>query len=316
MMRQYHASVVSVLTIAAAILVGPFAAPLAAQPRLTQEFLSHQRSVVERWLEDSELRGKLEVIRLRTSEHPDPEADQRRGYRLELRFLTDGSVEAAGADFQRFLDAQAKTSGQPFMAMCFYRLVHLLGVGREPVSVHFFVLETEYAMFFETASRQLTIRELSTRGLQKRMALTAPSAAESSRASALPRAGGDIRALIRGFLENHFRRPTSGQRQPLPALDWEAFDPDHLELSVSGLRGHVVSSHTYWEKLKISLDIRAEATEWKLVWYIDGLLASGMGSNQPADDSYYLMEKDFRAPFEAYANRLVSGLQVAVNSGR
>ncbi len=150
------ARVVAVVLLAA----GHAVTPAAVQSELTPAFLAHQRTVVERWLDDTGLAKQFEVIRLRASEHPDPEAAGRRGYRLELRFLAQGSQDAARTAFQRFLDAQLAATGQPFTASCFYRVVHLLGVGREPVSVHYYVLETEYAVYLEAATRELVVREI------------------------------------------------------------------------------------------------------------------------------------------------------------
>ncbi len=104
--------------------------------------------------------------------------------------------------------------------------------------------------------------------------------------------------------------------QASPTLDWRSFEADYLELGVSGLRGQVIGSRNYWEKLKISLVIKTDEKEWKLDWFVDGLYAAGLGSNRPADDSYYLMEKDYQPQLETYADRLLSALHKSLTSGR
>src|SRR5262245_14586288 len=315
MSRSPAARVVAVV----AMLAAGHIAQTGAQSDLTPAFLAHQRTVVERWMEDTGLAKQFEVIRLRASEHPDPEAAGRRGYRLELRFLTQGSQDAARTAFQRFLDAQLAATGQPFTASCFYRVVHLLGVGRELVSVHYYVLETEYAVYLETATRELVVREISNRGVRRSMAGPAPGTAAPARgpATSVPRTNtaGDIRQAIQKLLEDYFRGAVK-PGQPAPTLDWRSFEPDYLELGVSGLRGQVIGSRNYWEKLKLSLVIKTDEKEWKLDWFVDGLYAAGLGSNRPADDSYYLMEKDYLPQLEAYADRLLSAVHRSLTAGR
>jgi hypothetical protein len=295
----------------------------AAQSKPDASVLSSQKAVIERWLEETRLADKLEVIKLRLSTHPDSSRGDRQGYRLELRFKTDGTETEAQAqeEFQKFLGTQATASGRPFPEEMFYKVIHLLGITRESASVHFYVFETEYAVYFNVTTRELVLDAPPNRGSGVRRTLSVKafwngsatgSAGSGTVAKTIRSAAAKQKELpqtIRKFLEDFFHTAKTGDL-PEPKLVWQPQEDEFLGVSVSGLKGQIIDSKVYWEKLLLSIELKPGQNEVKLQCNFDGLYASGIGSNQPADDSYYLIsDKNFGSHLNAYADKVLSSLQ-------
>lgn len=292
-------------------LVACIWSPAMAQPRLDPAFLELRKKIIEKWLEEAGLAENLEVLKLRKSEHPDPRAGNREAYRLELRLKTGYDEEAAQSDFQKFLDAQVEPGGQQFQSQIFYKLVHLLGKSRESVSVHFYVLRTEYAVYFDSLARELVMDSAAKRSLRRVLSVKAPVNGSMTKSGALTvrraTANQKMPETIRKFLERYF-----GELKGVngPAIqDWRPNEADYLEVTVSRMKGQVMSSPEYWEKLSLSIEVKPSENGWQLVCFFNGQYASGMGTRPPADGSYYLMEKDYRPQLDKYADKVLSSLQ-------
>jgi hypothetical protein len=285
------------------------------QPMVSEARLPHAREVLKRWLDETGLSGQLELVKLRTALHPFAHPDKR-GYRLELRFVPEEKATTPRAAFRTFLEQQRATRGESFPDTCFYRVVHLLDTGRDLVSVHFFVADTEDIVFFDPDSRRVVINENPTRAVRRTVSIPVPQT-ETARSTTVPRTStNEIAQGLRRFIEGYFAGSTSAASSPSPQFAWRTFEPDFVSVSVSGLRGRIITDHGYWEKLQISFEIRSEAAAWVLVSYVDGEFASGLGGRQPAIDSYYLIESKFRPQLEAYADRLLTDLHRTLSGSR
>jgi hypothetical protein len=250
------------------------------------------------------LTSDLEILRLRRSIHPDNISDHQ-SYQLEFRFLAPGTQEAAETQFGTFLQ-----SHDGFSERWFYRVVHLLGVRREFVSLHFHVQEAEYAVFFDSTKRDLVMHRVATRSVRRSISPNAPmNAARVPAFVSSSISKPDLPGAIRKYFNHYF----GGIKSPGGAVDvkWkELTEPDYLELTVDGIKHQVISSHEYWERLTLSIELKSQAPDWKLACYVDGWYASGLGSRRPADDNFKLIDaKNFGSDLNEYTDTLLGGLK-------
>ncbi len=304
-----------VLTALAAVFLWvSHAAPCRAQPTIDAATLQQRRGVIDRWLKDAGLTDELEVLKLRRSEHPDPKAVDRLGYRLELRFITSAGDQQAQQEFQKFLTAQPSPGGVGFAERSFYHVVHLLDVDRAYASVHFYVAESEYAVYFDSSAREVVMRSLASRNVRRVFTVPLPRSVARSGALTIPKPSDlDAPRSIQRFLEAYFAATRT--REAPSTTEVHHLEPDYLEVWVKGLRGQIEPSKKNWERLMLSIHVEPVDGTVKLTCLFDGMYAAGLGSNQPADDSYVLMAGTLSSALDAYAEKVLAKLREHFESG-
>lgn len=274
-------------------------------PLLANDTLTRDKAALESAVTDEGVDTQLEILRLRRGEHPDTRTE-RQGYRLEFRFRADGMQDAADAEFQKFLQAN-----QDLPERWFYRLAHLLDIDRRFVSVHFHVIESEYMLYFDMASRELVLQRGASRSVRRSISIDAPAFATGHGAVVVRPAAdtGKLPNSIQKYFDEYFRKINSPGGK-VEAKWKELTEPDYLALNVSGLKRQIIPSHNYWERLSFSIELKQDAAGWKLACYSDGWYASGVGSSMPEESNYHLMDaKNFGDDLEAYAESLLAGLK-------
>ena len=288
------------------MIAGVCFAQSADLPAVPPSVLAADKATLQTALTGDGLTNDLEILRLSRGDHPDP-AQNRQTWRLEFRFIPGGTQDEAGAKFQQFLAAHPALPEH-----WFYRVVHLLDADRRSVSLHFYVVENEYAVYFDTASSQLVIQRGANRSIRTSLSLSAPSLGTPDRSATINRIGlkeQDISAAIRKYFDQYFgAMKVSGAKAETAWKDLT--DPDYLRLTVTGMKHQVIPSHNYWERLNLSIELKQETAGWKLACYADAWYAAGLGSSRPGEGSYHLIDgKDFGMDLETYSEHLLAGLQ-------
>ncbi len=114
------------------------------------------------------------------------------------------------------------------------------------------------------------------------------------------------RTLVRteAFLNATFRG--KGNVAPLKK------NPKRISVEVSGLRGEVLKSEGYWEKLIIECIFAPDERRMDFFINITGSYATGAGSLRPADDSFDDMDQKYKNPLQSFADKLTVELQNAL----
>jgi hypothetical protein len=282
-------------------------------PPLSGEFLARQKAEFQRILEQDGLSSKLEVVRLHLGDHPDGN-DDRRSFRLELSFAATGTQQDADAQFQKFVESHSAGHRNRFLETWFYKLVHSLDVDRRFASVHFVVLDAEYAVYFDRSTEALTLRRGENRSVRLPLTVEPPQGrdpAPRERPAGQPSTmRPDAAKAIQQFLDQYYAAANKTGRAGVNSVHWKLPEAHYLEMSVSGLRHHAIRSHDYWEKLKISVVIVPEGRNQDLMCYFDGWYATGLGARPPAEDSYHAMDdKSFGGELESYAEDLLRDMK-------
>jgi hypothetical protein len=285
-----------------------------AQPTLDAAFLSQQRTLIEKWLEQTGLQKQFEVLKLRLGAHPDATAGDKSAYRLELRFRSQSSSESLNdANFDSFLSSQAQNMGQPFPAYCFYKFVNLIGVSRELASVHFNTLESEYMVYLDT-SQQLVMQKATLRSLNRQVASIG---LKTSKGNAVmiesTLASEDLARRIQSFLDSYLKGAAS---DPKPELVFKPKERASVRVVAYSMKGRVIRSHNYWEKLELSLELKPDGQKWEVACYYDGEYAAN--ASKPPDAGAYdaSMAKGFPTELNTYITGLLAELQKSLEKER
>ncbi len=109
--------------------------------------------------------------------------------------------------------------------------------------------------------------------------------------------GGQIRFLnaVEAFLEEKTR--VAGG-----TLKYIYRDQTYIEAVVHGVRGWVVRGGNQWEKVQIAFSILGSGDSSKVRIFVDGMLASGIGSVPPPDSKFtYSMEPKYASQLSEFA---------------
>jgi hypothetical protein len=260
----------------------------------------------------------LKVEELHWADHPGPSAAVPKRVLL-LEFLFKGPTTNQAAEDKRFLefcDRYQAAYGATVAERLFYRLLHEGGAGRTETVVTINVVESTYIISSDPATGDLAVNFKSDRAVPVNVPLDLPKSANLGRVSAPVGAATDRRALtaiIDQFLHEHFAAANRQARLPEPRLnpDQQGHNPDydHVGFTVSGIRGQVLKSENAWERLEISLNVVQAPAGWKLIGFVDGFYAKGLGRSEPGEDEYKQMRGGYSGPLTTFTGNLTTELQ-------
>jgi hypothetical protein len=257
------------------------------------------------WLSSSGLAKSLQIEKLRWAGRPDKAEE--RWLQLELRFVT--TTTRRDEENQRFMQMARSYTGaldRGLAETLFYRLVNEAGVPRSRAAVYIIVLDQIYLIAYDAAEARLILQQGLTRDpLRVVVDLgSAGSVADSQRGSvALARDTTDLPSRVQAFLRTYFATT------PAVQVNLRPLESEFAGVDVEGLRARVLSGTRFWERLQISIELRAGPASRRAVCYIDGQYASGFGNNPPAREAFADMETRFASELERFTNQMLRELQ-------
>jgi hypothetical protein len=121
---------------------------------------------------------------------------------------------------------------------------------------------------------------------------------------------------VQQYLEDFFTRKNREANRPAPQFSLKPLESDYVGLDVQGVRQAVIGSRDYWEYLQISIELRGSPSFQRIVCYLDGGYAAGLGTRVPDMNTYTDFAKGYQADLERFADQLLRGLQEYLASSR
>ena len=285
---------VAILLLLAGIVTAQTQSP-AAIPESAQ-------SDLQKWLLEAHLAEQLDFQKLRRiSTSPVTKDDPaRRSLHLALLFLTNETEEMkAVAKFVDLLNQYQLSNGVSLPETIFYKLIQTCDWPRADAAVEIFVLEDTFAVYLDSATRQVVIREINQRD-SVRQPITLPLAAVTASSGpghtilkgAKPPDPLALARKIEGFFTDYFVEANRKAQLHDPQFrSPEPIEADYVGLQVAGVKRQVLPSDNYWEKITISVEIKSVPEGQKLVCYLSGKYASGLFGRLPNDNDYADIEE-------------------------
>lgn len=286
----------TMLIVALAVCVGVGTAqpaPPIDLPRATR--------MMQVWLDQAGLSEQLELAKLRFSSPRSPLVNDKneRSLQLDLRFrgADENPVEAV-KQFDAFLNKYQAGKGVSLPEVVFYHLIHSCDWPRNDAVVTFIVVEDRFDISLDSSSHELVFRQTQQRGPVRQVfniLLPTPSAGGranqitvrstgSPNADALPK-------VIEDFLKGYFVEANRAAHLKDPEFSYEPQEPDYLGMKIKGMKGQVLASDKYWEKLEFSFEFKPAPDGQKVVCYLSGEYASGIFGRLPSDDDYSAIDE-------------------------
>jgi hypothetical protein len=270
----------------------------------------------EQWLQNSDLKDKLEVEKLRWRTPEGVEAGNQQGKQqdkpiltLELLYLghrPDSVQETQG--FAALVRTYRSSTGASLSEALFYKLVQLADTRRSEAVVQIFVVDATYEIAFNTSSGRLTCvarnnRDPTMRNLS--LDLTSASRGVNRQAVALGShlSPTELPATIEGSLTGFFNRMKAAHIWP------KERGPGYAAVRADGFRRVVLPEQNYWERLYVSILVSDLDKGGTAVCMLTGHYAVGHGPSQPADDSYADMDPKYSAELSHFGDNLLQNLK-------
>lgn len=258
-------------------------------------------SSLQNWLQQTRLAEHFEFQKLRhISTSSDGKDDPtKKSLQLGLLFLTNETEETKAVNqFVDVLNQYQITNGSSLPEAIFYKLIHACDWPRGDALVDIYVLEDTVTVFLDSASREVVIRAISQRDTVRQAIILAliPNTKVTG-SNQIPLKGPkltDPNALARRierFFENYFAEGNRKAHLDYPQFSLEPVESDYVGLKVAGVKRQVLPSDNYWEKITVSVEIKSVPDGQKLVCYLSGKYASGLGSRLPSEDNYAEIEE-------------------------
>lgn len=259
------------------------------------------QSDFQKWLREAHLVEHLDFQKLRRISTSSVTKDDpaKRSLQLALLFLTDETEETkAVGKFVDLLNQYQVTNGVSLPETIFYKLIQTCDWPRADAVVEIFVLEDTFAVYLDSATRQVVIREINQRDSVRQpitLPLTAVTASSGPGLAVLkgakPTDPNTLARKIEGFFENYFVEANRKAQLHDPQFSPEPIEADYVGLKVAGVKRQVLPSDNYWEKITISVEIKSVPEGQKLVCYLSGKYASGLFGRLPSDNDYADIEE-------------------------
>lgn len=293
----------TMLILVLAVPVGIGAAQPAPPPDLPQA-----TRVLQTWLDETRLSEHLELTRLRLSSSPSLVSDKdERSLQLDLRFRgADTRPDEAIKQFTIFQNQYQAAKGISLPEAVFYQLIHSCDWPRNDAVVTFIVVEDRFEISLDPDSHELVFRQTQQRG-SVRQVINIPLVAASKAGgtnqiivkSARAPGANTLPQAIESFLKGYFVDANKAAHLKEPEFSYEPQEPDYLGMKVKGVKGQVLASDKYWEKLEISFELKPAAGGQKVVCYLSGEYASGIFGRLPSDDDYSAIDEAKLRDFES-----------------
>jgi len=271
-----------------------------AQPASPPD-LPRTTRILQTWLDQTGLSEHLDLAKLRLSSPPSPLVNDKdeRSLQLDLRFReADSKPDEAAKQFTAFLNQYQAEKGVSLPEAVFYRLIHSCDWPRNDAVVSFIVVEDRFDISLYPDSHELRFRQTQQRGLVRQVIdIPLPAASKAGGANQItvkstraPSAGA-LPQEIEDFLKRYFIEANRAAHLKDPEFSYEPQEPDYLGMKVKGLKGQVLASDKYWEKLEISFELKPAPDGDKVVCYLSGEYASGILGRLPSDDDYAAIDE-------------------------
>jgi hypothetical protein len=277
---------------------------------------------LQNWLQQTRLTEHFEFQKLRhLSASSEGEDDPtRRSLQLGLLFLTKETEETKAVEqFVDVLNQYQVTNGSSLLEAIFYKLIYACDWPRSDALVNIYVLEDTVAVFLDSASRGLIIRPISQRDTVRQTITLAliPNTKVIGpsqillKDSKLTEPNGLARR-IEQFFESYFAEANQKAHLDHPQFSLEPVEPDYVGLKVAGVKRQVLPSDNYWEKIAISVEIKSVPNGQKIVCYVSGKYASGLGNRLPSEDNYAEIEE---SKLRGFTGTILRKLQDYISAG-
>ena len=271
--------------------------------------------ILQLWLDQTRLSEHLDLAKLRLSSPPSPLVNDKgeRSLQLDLRFRGADTPDEAVKQLTSFLNQYQAAKGLSLPEAVFYQLIHSCDWPRNDAVVTFIVVEDRFDIFLDTDSHELLFHQTQQRGPVRQFIniplLAASKGGGSNQITVTSSKAPGADALpqeIEDFLEGYFIEANRAAHLKDPEFSYEPREPDYLGMKVKGVKGQVLASDKYWEKLEMSFELKPAPNGQKVVCYLSGEYGSGILGRLPNDDDYAAIDE---AKLRDFTGNLLRKLQ-------
>jgi hypothetical protein len=309
---------VKIAICASTVLILLLAVPLGigAAQAMPSPDLQRATRIMQTWLNQTRISEHLELTKLRLNSPQSPLVNDKdkRSLQLDLRFRgADTKPDEAVKQFTTFLNQYQAGKGVSLPETVFYQLIHSCDWPRDDAVVTFIVVEDRFDISLDPDSHELVFRETQQRGPVRQVIniplLAASKAGGANQITVKSTKAPSADALpqeIENFLKGYFVEANRAAHLKDPEFSYEPQELDYLGLKVKGVKGQVLASDKYWEKLEISFELKPASDGQKVVCYLSGEYASGIFGRLPSDDDYAAIDE---AKLRDFTGNLLRKLQ-------